>query len=87
MHTHTHDHDVDSWYNRMVKDDNWEKFRYIDVINNYNSIIEQFQEKLKEGTDDRLLLSELEEAKMDLKKLLAEYDHFKRYKDRTVVTK
>lgn len=94
MFQHRHDPEAERWYNRMAKDDNWEKFRYLDVINNYNSIIEQFREKLKlrekenasKGTDNRILRAELEEAIRDLKKLLAEYNQFKQHKQRSAIT-
>jgi len=41
-----HDPEVEKRYFHMAKD-GWEKFRYVDTINDYNSLIEEF-EKLYE---------------------------------------
>jgi hypothetical protein len=37
-----HDPEVEKWYFHMAND-GWEKFRYIDTINDYKSIIEEFE--------------------------------------------
>jgi hypothetical protein len=37
-----HDPEGEKWYFRMAKG-GWEKFRYIDTIDDYTKIIEEFQ--------------------------------------------
>jgi hypothetical protein len=70
----------------------FEKERYVDTIDVYNSIIEEFQ-KLYQKTpvSDRLTrvktLDGIEQSKRDLAKIHAEYEMFKRYKMRTAISK
>ena len=70
----------------------FEKERYIDSINVFNSIIEEF-EKLYDKTPmtDRLtrdeILDGIKQSKRDLTKIQAEYEMFKKYKTRTAITK
>jgi hypothetical protein len=67
----------------------FEKWRYTDTINDYNSIIEEFQ-KLYEQTSaaDRYvrarIISGLKKSKRELAKTL-EYEMFKEYKTRTAI--
>jgi hypothetical protein len=70
----------------------FEKERYVDTIDVYNSIIEEFQ-KLYQKTpvSDRLTrvktLDGIEQSKRDLAKIHAEYEMFKKYKMRTAISK
>jgi hypothetical protein len=70
----------------------FEKWKYIDTINDYNSIIEEFQ-KLYEQTPvtDHFIRariqSGLKESKRDLAKTRAEYEMFKKYKARTAISR
>jgi hypothetical protein len=70
----------------------FEKWRYKDNIEAYNSIIEESQ-KLYEQTPvtqryaRARILSGLKKSKRDLTKTLAEYDKFKKYKMRTAISK
>jgi hypothetical protein len=70
----------------------FEKWRYIDTINVYNSIIEEFQ-KLYDNTSvtDRFararILTGMKQSKRDLAKTEAEYEIFKKYKARTTIRK
>ena len=70
----------------------FEKWRYVDTINDYNNlIIEEFQ-KLYDKTpvSDRFIrariLSEMKKSKTDLPKTMAEYEMFKKYKTRTTIS-
>jgi hypothetical protein len=85
--------EAEEWYFRLMNDlTQFEKERFIDTINVYNSIIEEFQ-KLYEETPvtGRLrraqILDGIEQSKGDLSKILAEYEMFKRYKTRTAISK
>jgi hypothetical protein len=70
----------------------FEKWRYIDTINDYNSIIAEFQ-KLYEQTPvtqrytRARIQSEMKESKRDLAKTQHEYEIFKKYKARTTINK
>ena len=70
----------------------FERWRYTDNINAYNSIIKEFQ-KLYEQTPatDRYararILSGIKKSKRELAKTQAEYDKFKEYKTRTAISK
>jgi hypothetical protein len=88
-----HSAEAQEWYYRVMNDpEYWEKFRYIDTINDYNSIIEEF-EKLYEQTPvtqryaRARIISGIRKSKRDLTKTQAEYDKFKKYKTRTVISK
>jgi hypothetical protein len=70
----------------------FEEWRYIDNIDAYNSIIDEF-EKLYEQipATDRYagarILSGLKKSKKELAKTQVEYDKFKKYKTRTAISK
>jgi hypothetical protein len=70
----------------------FEKWRYIDTINDYNSIIAELQ-KLYENTpaSDRFIRARIQngmkQSKSDLAKTQAEYEMFKKYKARTAISK
>ena len=70
----------------------FEKWRYVDTINDYSSLIEEFQ-KLYEQTPvtqryaRARIQSEMKESKRDLAKTEAEYEMFKKYKARTAISK
>ena len=77
---------------RFIANYYFEKWRYIDTINVYNSIIEEFQRLYnKTPTIDRLardeILDGMEQSKRDLAKIHAEYETFKKYKMRTAISK
>ena len=75
-----------------MEEKQFEKERYIDSINVYNSIIEEFQ-KLYDKTPatDRLagdeILDGMEQSKRDLARIQTEYEIFKRYKTTTAISK
>ena len=88
-----HSPEVQEWYFRLMNDPGYfEKWRFIDNINVYNSIIEQFQ-KVYEQTPvaDRStrmkILSGMKQSKRELAKTQAEYETFKKYKTRTTISK
>jgi len=87
-----HDPEAQEWYYHMMNDPNqWEKFRYTDTIDDYNSIIEQFQKMYEQTpTTDHIMRdriqSGLQQSKRELAKTLAEYDRFKQYKARTAIS-
>jgi hypothetical protein len=70
----------------------FEKERFLDSINVYSDIIEEFQ-KLYDKTPmtDRLtrakILNGMKEWKRDLAKIHAEYEMFRKYKTRTAISK
>jgi hypothetical protein len=70
----------------------YEKERYIDSVNVYNSIIEEFQ-KLYEKTPitDRIAHAKIpngmKQSKRELAKAQAKYEMFKKYKTRTAISK
>jgi hypothetical protein len=70
----------------------FEKWRFKDTINDYNSIIEEFQ-KLYEQTPvtqryaHARIQSGLKKSKKELAKTQTEYDKFKEYKARTAISK
>ena len=71
----------------------FEKERFIDSINVYNSIIEEFQ-KLYDKTPaaaDRLararILSGMKQSKRELEKTQAKYEMFKKYNTRTAISR
>ena len=78
---------------RLVNDPEYfEKWRYTDTINDYNSIIAEFQKEYEQTpAADRFtrtrILSEMQEAKRDLAKTQAEYGMFKKYKMRAAISK
>jgi hypothetical protein len=86
-----HSPEVQEWCYRMMNDpEYWEKFRYINTINDYNLVIEECQ-KLYDNTPmtNRFIrarsLSTMKSAQKELAKTLAEYDKFKKYKTRTAI--
>jgi hypothetical protein len=87
-----HSNAVQDWYFRMINDSHtFEKFRYIDTINDYNSIIKECQKLLditplrEQDTRDKII-STLTETKADLKKTRAEYAMYRKYKRRTGIS-
>ena len=72
----------------------FERFRYIDTINNYNLVIDECQ-KLYDNTPatatNRFIrarsLGTMKRAQRELAKTQAEYDKFKKYKVRTAISK
>jgi hypothetical protein len=87
-----HSPEVQEWCYRMMNDPEYfEKWRFKDTINDYNSIIEEF-EKLYEQTaaTDRTararILSGLKKSKRE-SKTQPEYDVFKKYKIITAISK
>jgi hypothetical protein len=91
-----HNPEIHEWCYRMINDPNqWEQFRFKDTIGSYNTIITECQ-KLYDSTPattkENLFiratsLSTMKKAKRDLAKTLAEYEEFRRYKDRTAISK
>jgi hypothetical protein len=80
-------------YFRLLSDpDYFAKFRYLDAIDDYNSIIRDCQELLEltplsdYHTREKLVYV-LQEAKRDLAKVRAEYIAFKKYQKRTAISK
>jgi hypothetical protein len=70
----------------------FEKFRYIDTINDYNMIIEEFQKSYEQTPVTQRyararILSGMKQSKRELAKTLIEYDKFKKYKTRTAISK
>jgi hypothetical protein len=85
--------EAQEWYFRLMNDPKqFEKERYIDSINVYNSIIEEFQ-KLYEKTlaADQLtrakILNGMKQSKTKLAKTQAEYGMFEKYKTRTAISR
>jgi hypothetical protein len=70
----------------------FEKWRYIDSINVYSSVIEELQ-KLYEQTPvtnhtaRATIQSGMKQTKRELAKNQAEYEKFKKYKTRTAISK
>jgi hypothetical protein len=70
----------------------FEKWRYVDTINDYNNIIAEFQKLYDQTpTTNRTararILNGLKQSKRDLVKTQAEYEMFKKYKARTAISK
>jgi hypothetical protein len=85
--------EAEEWCFRLMNDPEYfEKWRYVDTINDYKSIIEEFQ-KLYDQTPvtDRFMRariqSGLKQSKRNLAKTQAEYEMFKKYKARTAISK
>jgi hypothetical protein len=84
-----HSPEVQEWYYRLMNDP--EKWRFKDTINDYNSIIAEFQ-KLNEQTPitqrytRARILSGLK-SKREVAKTQTEYAKFKKYKMRTTISK
>jgi hypothetical protein len=88
-----HSPEVQEWYYRVMNDpDYWEKFRYIDTINDYNMIIYECQ-KLYDNTPvtNRFIharsLSTMKRAQKELAKTQAQYDKFKKSKARNAISR
>jgi hypothetical protein len=88
-----HSPEVQEWCYRMMNDPEYfEKWRYIDIINDYNNIIVEFQKLYDQTpTTNRTararILNGLKQSKRDLVKTQAEYEMFKKYKTRTAISK
>jgi hypothetical protein len=68
----------------------FEKFLYIDSINDYNSIIEECRKKLYDSTPATIRarsLRTMKRAQRELAKTQAEYEIFKRYKAITAISR
>jgi hypothetical protein len=88
-----HSPEVQEWYYRLMNDPEYfEKWRFKDTINDYNSIIAEFQ-KLNEQTPitqrytRARILSGLNKSNREVAKTQTEYDKFKKYKMRTTISK
>jgi hypothetical protein len=91
--TKTGSPEVQEWCYRMMNDPEYfEKRRYIDTINDYTNLIEEFQ-KLYEQTleSDRYartrIQSGLKKSERYLVKTQAEYEMFKKCKTRAAISK
>jgi hypothetical protein len=87
-----HDPDVATWMYRLMNDpEYYERWFYKDAMDDYNMIIAECQ-KMYDMTPvpSRLVRSRLrstiKRAERDLAKVQAEYDKFKRYKQRTQIS-
>jgi hypothetical protein len=85
--------EAQEWCFRLMKDPSqFKKERYIDSINVFNSIIEEFQ-KMYEQTPatDRLarneILDGMKQSKRDLAVIHAEYEMFKKYNMRGAISR
>jgi hypothetical protein len=70
----------------------FEKWRFKDTINDYNSIIEEFQKSYEQTPITQRyararILSGMKKAKRELAKTQAEYEVFKKFKARTAISK
>ena len=85
--------EAQEWYFQLINDPEYfERWRYIDTINDYSSIIEEFQKLYDQTpTTNRTararILNGLKQSKRDLVKTQAEYEMFKKYKTRTAISK
>jgi hypothetical protein len=88
-----HSPEVQEWYYRLMNDPEYfERWRCTNTINDYSSIIEEFQKQYDSTPmTDRFacarLLNGLKQSKRELAKTQAEYEMFKKYKARTAVSK
>ena len=87
-----HNTEAQEWLFRLMNDPyEFEKWRYIDTINDYNNIIAEFQKLYDQTpTTNRTararILNGLKQSKRDLVKTQAEYEMFKKYKARTAIS-
>jgi hypothetical protein len=88
-----HSTEAQEWLFRLMNDPKeFEKFRYVDTINDYNKIIEESQKLYeqipvtKRFTRARIL-NGMKQSKRALVKTQAEYEMFKKYKARTAISK
>ncbi len=70
----------------------FEKLRYIETINYYNSIITEFQKLYEQIPVTQLyararIQSGMRKSKINLAKTQAEYEIFKKYKTRTAISR
>jgi hypothetical protein len=85
--------EAEEWYFRLMNDPEYfEKERFIDSINVFNSIIREFQELYGETpVADRLtrakILDGMKQCERELAEIHAEYEMFKKYKVRTAISK
>ena len=85
--------EAQEWYFRLINNPcEFEKMRYIDSINVYNSVIEECQ-KLYDKTpaSDRFTstrsLDGIKRAQRELAKTQAQYEMSRKYKTRTAISK
>jgi hypothetical protein len=71
----------------------YEKERFIDSINEFNNVIEEFQKIYRQttpATDDSLcarILNDIAMSRTQLKRTQAQYEMFKQYVRRTAINK
>jgi hypothetical protein len=88
-----HNPEIHEWCYRMINDpDYWEEWRYIDTIDDYNMIIDEFQKSYEQTPVTQRytrarILSGMKRAKRYLAETIAEYDKFKEYKTRTAISR
>ena len=86
--------EAEEWYFRLMNDPNqYEKERFIDSINEFNNVIEEFQKIYRQttpATDDSLcarILNDIAMSRTQLKRTQAQYEMFKQYVRRTAINK
>jgi hypothetical protein len=85
--------EAQEWLFRLANDPNqFEKERFIDAINEYNRLIEEYLKLYdKAPTTDRFtrarIVSGIAQSKRELAKTQAKYEVFRRYKVRTAISK
>ena len=90
-----HSPEVQEWVYRLMNDPEYfEKFRYIETINDYNSVIKECQKQYEQTpatAANRFIrarsLNTMKRAQRELAKTLAEHEMCKRYKIRTAISK
>jgi hypothetical protein len=85
--------EVQEWCFGLMNDPEYfEKWRYKDTINDYNSLIAEFQKLYEQTLTTNHFMrariqSGMKKSKRDLAKTQAEYEIFKKYKMRTAISK
>jgi hypothetical protein len=87
--------EAEEWCFRLMSNpEQWERWRYIDAINHYKTLIAVMENHYAHTpvTQDYAktrtrLKSELNEAKKALEKTLVEYANYKKFKARTAISK
>ncbi len=84
---------MQEWCYRLMNDPEYfEKWRFKDTINDYSSIIEEFQKLYEQAPVTQRyarsrILSGMKKSKRELAETQAEYETFKKYKKRTAISK
>ena len=79
-------------YRLMNDPEYFEQWRFKDTIDNYNMILEELEKHYDQTpvtnryTRSRIL-STMKRAQRDLEKIQADYEQFKRYKERTRISR